>query len=164
MKLKTIREIFYTFSNLQNIGMAEFETGKPIEATTLFQCLFRYKNIYFPGNPAIGGGRKNKIIGLRLVLSEQSAIYQGNKNFAAALPHFRISQSDPAPVGAPAGRGSRHLITKVLYATSSKKHAKLKNNPGEKFSYSNLNYLPLGQILEKVSGLSYREYIRQHIL
>jgi len=31
-------------------------------------------------------------------------------------------------------------------------------------SYSNLNYLPLGQIISKVSGLPYRDYIRQHII
>ncbi len=45
-----------------------------------------------------------------------------------------------------------------------KKHARLKYAPGEKFSYSNLNYLPLGQLIEKVSGLPYRDYIRQNIL
>jgi D-alanyl-D-alanine carboxypeptidase len=45
-----------------------------------------------------------------------------------------------------------------------KKHAKLKYAPGEKFAYSNLNYLLLGQIIEKVSGISYRDYIRQRIL
>ena len=35
--------------------------------------------------------------------------------------------------------------------------------PGEKFSYSNSGYLLLGVIIEKVSGLSYSEYLQKHI-
>lgn len=36
--------------------------------------------------------------------------------------------------------------------------------PNQKFAYSNLGYIILGQVVETVSGLSYKEYIRQHIL
>lgn len=36
--------------------------------------------------------------------------------------------------------------------------------PGEKFQYSILNYLLLGEIIAKVSGESYQTYIQQHIL
>ena len=35
--------------------------------------------------------------------------------------------------------------------------------PGEKYSYSNIGYWLLGSIIEKVSGLSYSEYINKHI-
>jgi D-alanyl-D-alanine carboxypeptidase len=37
-------------------------------------------------------------------------------------------------------------------------------SPGEKFSYSNTNYIALGRIIEKVSGVSYEAYVRDHIL
>ena len=36
--------------------------------------------------------------------------------------------------------------------------------PGEKFTYSNSNYILLGRIIEKVSGLSYEQFLRANIL
>lgn len=41
---------------------------------------------------------------------------------------------------------------------------KTKSKPNEKFAYSNLGYVLLGQLIEKVSGLTYEEYIRVNIL
>ena len=41
---------------------------------------------------------------------------------------------------------------------------KLKRPPGSKFSYSNLNYLILGRLIEEISGLSYENYVSKHIL
>jgi len=40
---------------------------------------------------------------------------------------------------------------------------KTKSKPNKKYSYSNLGYVLLGQIIEKVSGLSYEDYIRENI-
>lgn len=44
------------------------------------------------------------------------------------------------------------------------KNNKTKSAPNEKYAYSNLGYVILGQLIEKVSGLSYEEYIRVNIL
>jgi D-alanyl-D-alanine carboxypeptidase len=44
------------------------------------------------------------------------------------------------------------------------KHKKPKSKPNEKFAYTNLGYVLAGQLLEKVSGLSYEQYISEHIL
>lgn len=41
---------------------------------------------------------------------------------------------------------------------------KLDFAPGTKFSYSNLGYNVLGRIIEKVSGISYAEYVQKNIL
>ncbi len=43
-------------------------------------------------------------------------------------------------------------------------NSKLKNSPGNCYSYSNLGYLLLGQVVESVSGLSFKEYIRINVL
>lgn len=40
----------------------------------------------------------------------------------------------------------------------------LNREPGTTFEYSNVNFLVLGLIVEKVSGQSYGEYVKQHIL
>ena len=44
------------------------------------------------------------------------------------------------------------------------KNRKLKFVPGERASYSNLGYLVLGEVIFKVSGMRYEEYVRQEIL
>lgn len=41
---------------------------------------------------------------------------------------------------------------------------KTKSNPNEKFAYSNLGYLMLGQVIEKTSGQSYEEYVHENII
>lgn len=44
------------------------------------------------------------------------------------------------------------------------KNKKTKSKPNEKYSYSNLGYIFLGKLIEKTSGLSYEEYVRENIL
>ncbi|MBM9500826.1 beta-lactamase family protein [Leptospira sp. 201903071] len=43
-------------------------------------------------------------------------------------------------------------------------HPKLEFPPGFKYRYSNISYWLLGRIVEKVSGTSFEEYVRNHIL
>ena len=45
-----------------------------------------------------------------------------------------------------------------------KDNNELDNEPGEKYSYSNIGYLLLGEVISKVSGMSYREYITENII
>jgi len=44
------------------------------------------------------------------------------------------------------------------------KYNKTKSRPNEKYAYSNLGYVLLGQIIEKVSGIKYEEYIQNNII
>jgi len=43
------------------------------------------------------------------------------------------------------------------------KQNKAKSGPNEKFAYSNLGYVLLGQMIERVSGLSYENYILENV-
>ena len=43
-------------------------------------------------------------------------------------------------------------------------YSKLKFVPGDHSEYSNIGYMVLGAIIEKVTGMAYEDYIRQHIL
>jgi D-alanyl-D-alanine carboxypeptidase len=45
-----------------------------------------------------------------------------------------------------------------------RKNNKTLSRPNEKFSYSNLGYVLLGQLIEKVSGLSFEDYVRTYII
>lgn len=42
-------------------------------------------------------------------------------------------------------------------------NARLKSEPGKKMRYSNVGYLVLGELIERVSGMSYEAYVRKHI-
>lgn len=44
------------------------------------------------------------------------------------------------------------------------KNNKTKSKPNEKYAYSNLGYVLLGQLIEKVSGIGYEDYVRANIL
>ncbi len=44
------------------------------------------------------------------------------------------------------------------------KHNRLKSRPNDRYAYSNLGYILLGSIIEKVSGKSYENYILENIL
>ena len=44
------------------------------------------------------------------------------------------------------------------------KYHRLTFEPGSRYAYSNLGYLVLGQMIERLSGQNYTDYIQQHIL
>lgn len=52
----------------------------------------------------------------------------------------------------------------VFFASVFAKHAKVRSAPGEHFAYSNLGYVLLGQMLERITGLSYVKLIRSAVL
>src|SRR5688500_13020223 len=62
-----------------------------------------------------------------------------------------------AAVNAPAPASGETLIRYM-------KGMPLDFNPGEKFAYSNFGYIILGRVIERVSGMPYKEYVRAHVL
>jgi CubicO group peptidase (beta-lactamase class C family) len=44
------------------------------------------------------------------------------------------------------------------------RHPRLAFEPGARYAYSNLGYLVLGQVVQRLSGQRYSDYVRQHIL
>jgi D-alanyl-D-alanine carboxypeptidase len=44
------------------------------------------------------------------------------------------------------------------------RYARVKASPNARFGYSNLGYVLLGQIIEKVAGVSYEQYVTENIL
>src|SRR3954467_3133968 len=62
-----------------------------------------------------------------------------------------------AAVGAPAPASSETLIPYM-------KGMPLDFNPGERFAYSNFGYIVLGRVIERVSGMPYKDYVRTRVL
>lgn len=44
------------------------------------------------------------------------------------------------------------------------RHARLKSAPGATYAYSNIGYLLLGEVIEKVLGQRYIDYVEQHVI
>jgi CubicO group peptidase (beta-lactamase class C family) len=44
------------------------------------------------------------------------------------------------------------------------RYHRLRFEPGSRYAYSNLGYLVLGQVIERLSGQRYTDYVQQHIL
>ncbi len=52
----------------------------------------------------------------------------------------------------------------AFFAAIFREHPKLDFEPGTKFKYSNLGYVILGQLIERVSGMKFDEYISRNII
>ena len=51
-----------------------------------------------------------------------------------------------------------------FFAGILNRNKKIKTKPGQKFAYSNLGYVLLGQLIEQVTGTQFEEHIREHII
>jgi CubicO group peptidase (beta-lactamase class C family) len=58
------------------------------------------------------------------------------------------------------GGFDRHAFFAQVFA----KYPRLKSPPGDRFAYSNLGYIILGDLIAQVSGERYEDYITKHIL
>ncbi len=52
----------------------------------------------------------------------------------------------------------------AFFKSIFERNSKLKSKPGEEFAYSNLGYVILGELIEKISGKQYEEYIMKNII
>jgi D-alanyl-D-alanine carboxypeptidase len=146
-----------------NSGIAEFETNKQVTNKTFFNACSVTKT--FTSLAIMQLVEKGK-----MKLSDKASQYLDKYPFSKEISVKQLLShtsglSNPIPLrwahlqAEEDSFNSDEFMYGVLEA-----HSKLKHQPGEKFSYSNLNYLPLGIIIERVSGMSYDNYIHQDII
>ncbi len=132
----SITKIFTAIAILQLQEQGKLQLDKPVSEYLSF---FKVK---YPSN-------KSREVTIRHLLNHSSGIPDAGD--------FRLMKwihHDGEP-----NLNQTELIEKVL-----PKYSKLKFEPGENTSYTNIGYMLLGAIIEKVSGQSYEDYIRQFIL
>jgi CubicO group peptidase (beta-lactamase class C family) len=96
------------------------------------------------------------------------------------LPWFRVADADASKTitvrqllnmnsGIPQAIGQEQIANFDLTDSAIENNVRALANvdlsaaPGERYEYSNANYVTLGMIIQAVSGLSYEEYITEHI-
>lgn len=83
-------------------------------------------------------------------------------NHTSGLPDYFIQGSNDDEIAANGDASLRFSFSDLMGLSKQSKKDRFK--PDSKFEYSNINYILLGQIIEKVSGQSYTDYVQAHIL
>ena len=83
-------------------------------------------------------------------------------NHTSGMPDYFLEEGDEAEIKKN-GDASLVFSTQDLISMS-KRSKKERFAPDTKFEYSNINYIFLGEIIKKITGQSYSEYIQEHIL
>ena len=89
-------------------------------------------------------------------LLNHTAGWDRNRPDGGFDPMFRPAIA-AAAVGAPVPASAETVIRYM-------KGMPLDSDPGEKHAYSNFGYAVLGRVIERVSGMPYEEYVREHVL
>jgi len=113
---------------------------------------------------------------LQLAEKEMIDLDKGAVNYIAEFPYSEeltvrqllthtagIPNPNPLPWIHPA-KDHHEFDRDSFFSPVFKKHKKLKSGPNKKFAYSNLGYVLLGQLIERVSGQKYEDYIWEHVL
>jgi CubicO group peptidase (beta-lactamase class C family) len=113
---------------------------------------------------------------LQLAEQKKIDIEQPVKNYLPEFPYLaeitiRQLMTHSAGIPNPIPLSWVHLANEhksfdrnIFFSQIFSDNNKTKSKPNEKYAYSNLGYVLLGQLIEKVSGLSYEDYIRENIL
>jgi D-alanyl-D-alanine carboxypeptidase len=146
-----------------NTGMAEFETNKRISHKSFFNACSVTKTFTSLGIMQLA--EKEKI-----QLSDNAARYMNDYPFSKQITIQQLLShtsglSNPIPLRWAHLQEEESTFNYDEFVNDVlRSHAKLISEPGEKFSYSNLNYLMLGKIIQKVSGMNFCDYILQNII
>jgi D-alanyl-D-alanine carboxypeptidase len=143
-------------------GFADVKNQKPVDTATSFNGFSVTKT--FTGLAILQLAEKGK-----LSIDESANQYLPVFPYSAEIT-IRQLLSHSAGIPNPNPLGWVHLESEhqtfdrdAFFNPLFKKYHKTKFSPNERFSYSNPGYVLLGQIIEKVSGQNYEDYIRENI-
>ena len=145
-----------------NTGLADVETQRPVMPATTFNGYSITKT--FTAIAVLQLMEEGKI-SLTDTVGDYLPEYRFSEKFTVEqLLSHRAGLANPLPLSwihlaqEDQNFDAADFSHRIIAANS-----RLKYRPGTKTRYSNVGYLILGELIEKVSGQPYREYIRQHI-
>ncbi len=144
-------------------GLADIPTQRPVDARTSFHGFSVTKTLTSLVVVQLAqAGRVDLDAPVRAYLPTMP--YAGDISVRHLLTHTG-GLPNPLPlewVHSPADDGS--FDSDGFFAAVFSKHAKVRSAPGERFTYSNLGYVLLGQLIERVTGSSFKDAIRHAVL
>ena len=82
-------------------------------------------------------------------------------NHSSGLPDYFVEENDEAEMALHGDSSLRFTPSELLTLAKKNKPYFI---PGTGFKYSNTNYIILGMLIEKLSGMPYSQYVKQNIL
>ncbi len=144
-------------------GYADVEVGRKVTAQTLFQLASNSKAFTGLGLLCL---QKEGLVDLNAPVTDYlpwlTVNYQG-KPAAVKVSDFMhhvsgVSPSTISKIPADDKPGAIERTVRTLIG------AELVSAPGQKYQYATINYDVLGLLIEKLSGMTYEEYIAQNVL
>lgn len=146
-------------------GSADLRSGRAIDAATplawfsatkLFTATAVMKLVE-DGQVALDAPVSRYLPGARLARGGREATVRDLLSHTAGLP-------DPIPVSWVHLATERGPELDEMVRQRLGEHPKLRSTPGEKSAYSNLGYLVLGQLIERVTSLRFEAYVHTRVL
>ena len=150
-------------THLEGYGFADLEKRIPFTPDSSYQ---------------IGSTSKN-LTGFAIAQLLERGLIDLDASVTAYVPYFQVdhTQSDSITVRQLLGQTSGLPATDFVYERNmpvfdirasesmarSLHDLKLEREPGERYEYSNYNYVTLGLIIERVSNMPYDDYMLEHV-
>ena len=153
----------YQIVHLKGFGVAD-GSGRPVT----------------PQTPFFTGSTGKSITALAIMQLVEAGKIKLDESVQTYLPWFRVADAEASELitvrqlltmtsGIPKSIGQTQLANTDLSETAIETNVRALANmelialPGERYEYSNANYVTLGMIIQVVSGQSYESYVTEHI-
>jgi CubicO group peptidase (beta-lactamase class C family) len=152
----------------QGFGLADLRTRRPAEARTIYLWFSMTKIVTATAVLQLVDRAQLDLDGAAAeYLPEHAMLFRPTGQPPVTIRHL-LSHSaglaNPVPVGwvhpITAPVPDQSAFTRRLLA----RQTRLQAPPGTRAAYSNLGYLALGEVIARVSGLPYQQYVREHLL
>ncbi len=152
-------------------GYAEVKTNSKVDTASLFRIASLSKFITAAGILKLIEGDKltmeTKVFGPGAVFESE----YGSSNFLKYVQDIRVRDLLHHELGGWGSSGDLDDPAFMKYDLTAKEiiiwtlyNRKLEYKPGTKYIYSNIGYMVLGEVIEKISGQKYEDFIKENIL
>lgn len=159
----------------KGFGWADKEHGEVVEAGSIFRMASASKLITAIGIMKLCDEGQlsldDKVFGADGILSQFTDIYDKRTTSITVRHLLEHTSGFSRRLGDPMFRTTDIMKWENMATSPSSDKLiayqltkRLRCQPGEASQYSNIGYLVLSRVIEQVSGLSYEEYIREHVL
>jgi len=149
----------------EGFGLADIEAANPADADTVYLWFSMTKLVTATAVLKLADrGQLDLDSPVKSLVPEFPRRGGGDRVTIRHLLSHSAGLANPIPIGWVRHADASPEDLDALTARLLKKHSRLRCEPGERASYSNLGYLVLGEVIQAASGAPYVEYVRAQIL